>query len=313
MVKINQTSEQADMETTAASDNYNPALVQAANYGIQVGLPEDQIVADIQAATPAGWQSFSKNEISIAIKQARWEICQHPLGDAHRVSQYLVRRPRLNAIALRNRIMEDGSPNEEDLLEASPVSLHEAAGDQADFLLVRLYRPDDLLCLGGFGSNEVKTSIEWSRYIMQHGTVNLPFIFPNLLDVYETERMEGKIWRPHSDAVSGFRFAVVKFTNLSRYDQLRFWSGITRRKLLDVACLVDDGVGNIEAWLFTNQASPLRWEHKVGQKLFDNWLIPLGADPACRDASYQACLPGYKNSTSGKYQRLLWFGFLGER
>ena len=134
-------------------------------------------------------------------------------------------------------------------------------------LLKHLYRPEDFLFIGDTYSTEVKAACDWVKHIGQHGTAGLPFIIPNPLTGQEHEKKDGGMSRRCDAAVNRFRFAVVEFDDISREDQLRFWSVGFRRPIFQKwACLIDSGNKSIHAWVEVNAPNREVWTKYIEQR-----------------------------------------------
>jgi hypothetical protein len=298
--------------TPAPGSGCHPHLLRVANIGIRAGLERNQIFNDTRQAIPGGRRKVPDREIWAAIEKAEKDNRQtgRHAGPARAWKpDPPVKRPKIDADALRSKVMGAGSDNEADLWEASPTRLMDRPEDDAVLLLKHLYRPEDFLFIGDTYSTEVKTASDWGKHIEQHGTAGLPFIIPNPLTGQEHAASSGSRSRRCDAAVKQFRFAVVEFDNMSRSDQLLFWSGwIQTPKLPKVACLIDSGNKSIHAWVEVNQPDREAWDREVKGKLFERYLIPLGVDRATRNPSRLSRLPGHEREKTGHLQRLLWLG-----
>ena len=296
----------------APGDGCHPFLMRVANLGVQAGLSREQMTTDIREAIPCGSRHVPDREILDTIEKAQHEAGQYSITHGrlprqrNRETYHDTKAPRFNADGLRALITANGSPEEVDAWEASPVRLNGLPESDAVLLLRKLYQPNEVLFLGDIYDREVKTVSEWITHIEQHGTAKLPHIIPNPLDGEEHELVSGKKSRRCDAAIKQFRFATMEFDNLSRYDQFRFWSGIIRLGLLKVVCLIDSGGKSIHAWVQVDVPNRQAWEIDIEQGLFASWLVPLGVDPACRNESRLSRLPGHHRQGTGNWQRLLW-------
>ncbi len=278
----------------APGNGCHPHLLRIANLGIRAGLAVEQVAADIRAAIPAGKRHVPDREISAAVEKAQREAGQHG-GPSRRWSPpAAVSRPRLDADGLRAKIMAEGSPDEVDLWESSPVRLCGLPEDDAVLLLQHFYDPDEFLFLGDTYNKAVQTVEQWVAWIKENGTAQLPHVIPNPVDGEEHETSAGTKSRRCDVAVKSFRFAVVEFDDIPRADQLRFWSGILRRGLLNVACLLDSGGKSVHAWVNVDVTSRADWERNIKQRLFQDWLILFGVDSTTKNPARLSRLPGHK-------------------
>ena len=298
--------------TPAPGSGCHPHLLTIANIGTRAGRDRNQIFNDIRQAIPDGRRKVPDREIWDAIDKAEKD---NPQTDRHSGPAQAwkpdppVKRPRIDADTLRSKIMAAGSDNEADLCEASPTRLIGQPEDDAVLLLKHLYQSEDFLFIGDTYATEVKTARDWVEHIEQRGTAGLPFIIPNPLTGQEHAASNGNRSHRCDAAVKQFRFALVEFDDMSRSDQLLFWSGwIQTPKLPKVACLIDSGNKSIHAWVEVNQPDREAWDREVKGKLFETYLIPLGVDRATRNPSRLSRLPGHEREKTGQLQRLLWLG-----
>jgi hypothetical protein len=176
-------------------------------------------------------------------------------------------------------------------------------------LIKHLYQPEDFLLIGDKYATEPKTARDWVEHIEQRGTAGLPFIIPNRLTGQEHETSNGSRSRRCDAAVKEFRFVLAEFDNMSRSDQLLFWSGwISDPNTLPVACLIDSGNKSIHAWVEVNRSDRQSWDREVKGDLFETFLISLGVDGATKNPSRMSRLPGHEREKTGQLQRLLWLG-----
>ena len=298
---------QAELQATPApGSGCHPHLLRVANLGAISGLAPDQVAADIRQAIPAGKRHVPDREIQLTVQKAFREKTDSKRLDNWQPFKAPVSRPRIDANALLAKIMAEGSPEEVDLWEASPVRLDGPPEDDAVLLLRHLYRPEEIIFLGDTYDRLVMTVDQWITWVGKCGTHKLPHIIQNPLDGSEHETSAGTLSYRCDAAVTAFRFALVEFDDIGREDQLRFWSGVLRRRLLNVVCLIDSGGKSVHGWVRVDVPDRAGWDRDVKQRLFDRWLIPLGADPTTRNPSRLSRLPGHKRANTGRWQRLLW-------
>jgi hypothetical protein len=111
--------------------------------------------------------------------------------------------------------------------------------------------------------------------------------------------------------VNDFRHCLVEFDDMTRADQIRFWSAAK----LPIVALIDSGGKSIHAWLdvrklFTVTTSA-QWDQHIKIGLYEKVLVPLGVDRACCNPSRLSRLPGCFREEHGKFQRLLWLSPVG--
>jgi len=113
-------------------------------------------------------------------------------------------------------------------------------------------------------------------------------------------------------SVKEYRYCVVEFDDLSREDQIRFWSAAK----LPIVVLIDSGGKSIHAWLQVSKLAevkaPEQWQSNIKGWLYDRLLIPLGVDAACNNPSRLSRLPGHFRQDKESMQRLLWLSNEGK-
>ena len=177
-------------------------------------------------------------------------------------------------------------------------------------LFENLYKPDDLLFIGdrlepGVRGRNIRTALDWLNALW-NGEKAGPYIIPNPLTGQQAQKKSGG-WTMRGDHnVKDFRYAVVEFDNVSKEDQIAFWSACK----LPVACLIDSGGKSIHAWLEVSRIAIINtmdgWGETIAGRLYDQMLTPLGVDSACKNPARLSRLPGFLREEKGQYQRLLW-------
>jgi hypothetical protein len=107
--------------------------------------------------------------------------------------------------------------------------------------------------------------------------------------------------------VACFRHAVVEMDGASLEDQLAFWSWAA----LPVRALILSGGKSIHGWVDVGCSGALEWGLEVSGRLFPEYLIPLGCDPACSNAARVSRLPGHLRADKGAVQKLIWLSLEG--
>jgi hypothetical protein len=296
-------------ELPAPGKGCHPHLLTIANIGFGTGRDRDQIFNDTRQAIPDGQRDVPDREIWDAIEKAENEVLPFERSKTNkatmRKSYHPPDHPRIDANSLRDVIMGSGSNNEADLIGSSPTQLNDNPKNDTILLLKSLYRSNDYLFLGDIYDKEVTSRKQWEKFIKNSGSEKLPHIIPNVLTGCEHKLSNDKLSKRCDAAVKQFRFALVEFDNMSRSDQLLFWSGwIQTPKLPKVACLIDSGNKSIHAWIEVNHPDREAWDREVKENLFEKYLIPLGVDRATRNPSRLSRLPGHKRGD--KWQRLLY-------
>jgi hypothetical protein len=283
------------------------ALLSVANIGILAGRSPERLFDDMRQVIPEGSRRISDREIQDAINKA---MADHNNGTFTPKSKPV---PVVNdgKTALQRIIRQGKYCDDADLWETSPIRLLEEPITDPGLLLENLYTPDDLLFIGDtYDEGKIGTTIqpahEWSEYFRAGGKT-APHIIINPLNGVSMpkESGDGETYRGNRN-VKAFRYCLVEFDNLSREDQIRFWSAVK----LPIVALTDSGGKSIHAWLEVSKlatvTTPEQWATEIKNRLYDRLLIPMGVDSACSNPARLSRLPGHYREEKGNHQRLLW-------
>lgn len=288
---------------------FHTALLGCVNYGILAKISEHEIFALVRASIPSGGaRKVQDTEISDAIKKAAADIPTYT-GNRH-VHVAPAPKPISDGQATRQRMIKSSAISDEaDLWESSPIRIDWEPPEDTTRFVEAMYEPDELVFIGnskvpGIIGQNIRSAKDWIEYFRRGGQT-YPHIIINPLsgEPAPTKSGDGMTYRGDL-CVKRFKYCLVEFDDLSREDQIRFWTSPTARKL-PVACLVDTGGKSIHAWLrLSGIASMDDWDREIKKKLYDQLLIPLGVDPACSNPARLSRLPGHLRED--KYQRILW-------
>jgi hypothetical protein len=289
----------------------HPSLLSAANLGVLADIPPEEIFSEIRGSIPAGKRKVSDKEINEAIIRAAKDNCNITLPNGERYRRYIPPKSKpiiKDSKATLQRILEQSNISEEvDLWEKSPIRIDWPPEDDKINFLLAMFEPSDLLFIGerlepGIIGQNIRTAAEWIKYF-QSGGKTAPFIIINPFTGKPAPKKDGDGETFRGDGnIKSFRYCLVEFDNLSREEQIRFWTAVK----LPIICLVDSGGKSIHGWIkLSNIQSISNWQREIKQKLYDLYLIPLGVDPACSNPARLSRLPGHLRDT-GKYQKLLW-------
>ena len=295
----------------APGDGCHPALLGAANLGLMVGIPPEIIFADIRASIPYGKRNVSDNEIHDAINRAIIDNVALPNSQQYRrcVKPKAIIKDGVSAL---RRIIDQAKIYEEaDLWEMSPIKIDWPPEEDTVHFLEAMFEPDDSLFLGerlesGIVGRNIRTSKDWVLYF-QSGGNTAPFIIVNPLtgEAALKKKGEGVTYRGDGN-IKLFRYCLVEFDNLTREEQIRFWSAAR----LPVACLIDSGGKSIHAWIDVQKRAKVetleQWHAVIKMHLYDSLLAPLGTDKACSNPARLSRLPGHYRAEKENYQRILW-------
>lgn len=288
---------------------FHTALMGCVNYAVMAGISEHEIFALVRVSIPSsGRRKVQDKEIRDAIKKAMSDI---PNYTGKTRSNYTPPpKPISDGQTTRTKIIESSKISDEaDLWESSPVRIDwEPAEDTVQFL-ERMYHPEEEVFIGdrydnGVVGTNIRGAKDWIEYF-RHGGQTFPHIIINPLsgELAPKKSGDGETYRGDF-CIKTFKYCPVEFDDLTREDQIRFWTSPAARKL-PVACIVDTGGKSIHAWLrVPNIHSMDTWVKEIESKLYDQFLIPLGVDAACSNPARLSRLPGHLRG--GKYQRILW-------
>lgn len=288
-------------------------LLGVANLGIKAGLEPQQVFAEMRQCIPVGQRRVPDKEIQDAIKKAL-----HDAGKQFGNYQKSDPIVRSGETTLR-RIIEQGRISDEaDLWEASPIRLLDEPQKDAVLFLKTVFRPDDRIYIGlEFGKfaeqpNYIKTTAEHIQNF-QNGGKTFQHIIVNPFTGTIGKTKDGKDSYRADDCIKTFRHALIEFDNISREDQIRFWSAVD----LPIKALIDSGGKSIHAWVDVQRLAEVQtmqqWESEIKVRLYERILKPLGLDAACSNPGRLSRLPGHFRSEKGRYQRLLWLSPEGKK
>jgi hypothetical protein len=212
--------------------------------------------------------------------------------------------------ATLRRIIEQSNIHEEvDLWEMSPIRIDWPPENDTVLFLSVMFEPLDFLFIGehlepGIIGRNIRTAKDWIDYF-QTGGKTAPFIIVNPLTGVAAPKKtgDGESFRGDGN-IKSFRYCLVEFDNLTREEQIRFWTSKEVREL-PIAALVDSGGKSIHGWIRTSNINSLNdWQREIRGKLYEQGLIPLGVDSACSNPSRLSRLPGHLRDNN--YQRILW-------
>ena len=278
---------------------YHTDLMRKANYAAILGMNPEDAFADLRQRTPMGNRPIPDREITDALRKAYGELS----------SGSFIPRPQPKPIvsdgekALRRIIAQATVTDEADLWEASPIRLMGEPTHDTSLFLETMFSPDDLVFIGGkYDIDTIKRRNDWINT-----RCDAPYIIINPLSGHlaATKNGDGQTYRGDHN-VTAFRYCLVEFDNLSREDQIRFWSSAT----LSIKALIDTGGKSIHAWLDVVKLATVntleQWDTHIRQYLYEEILKPLGVDGACSNPARLSRLPGHYRTEKSKYQRLLW-------
>jgi len=299
-------------------------MLGAANYGVLAGLGATDILSDLQSIAAArGGRHVPEREIRAAIEHARATVVIRGGNKATSNSAVdIVGIPGPKLIVdpndARQRIIQKAvGITDTDILAASPIRISPCPAQKTTLVLRALYTSSEKLFIGarrqpGIAGTTLRTASAWiSHFAAGGGTAE--HIIANPLTGKAGLTLGGKKSFRADSCVSSFRFAVCEFDDLTRDQQLAFWSGVS----WPVAALIDSGGKSIHAWLDVrelaeNVNTPERWHEVVEKVLYGELLVPLGVDPSCKNEARLSRLPGHFRRETNRWQSLLFLSPRGK-
>jgi hypothetical protein len=291
----------------------HPALLGISNLGIMAGLTPETIHSDLARVT----SNFPMpvKEIQAAVSKAATE---HSAGNStYRPPPH---KPLIkDGQAALNRIIAQGTLSDDaDLFEISPIRLNVSPEQDPLTLLTVLFKPNELVFIGdrlepGVVGQNIRSAAEWGKFFLNGGKAG-PHIIINPFTGLSAPKKDGQGNTFRGDGnILTYRHCLVEFDNLSREDQIRFWSATP----LPVLALIDSGGKSIHGWLdvqkLSNVSTAADWDREIKMNLYQQIFNVLGVDRATCNPSRLSRLPGFFRSEKNKFQRLLWLSPVGRR
>ncbi len=273
-------------------------LPKIANYGIMLGFTDEMIESD----TNKNCKGIRKKEAIEAIRFARRDVT--PI-DFEKKSEYT--RPAIPTpktykpeyVKPLEKFIEGAETDMMELIEMSPVRLLCDQERDGYAFLECVYNKDEYLFIGDTYSKEVKTTGEWLKTDLQ----KYPFFIPNPMTGQEHETTMGVKSYRCEKSVKDCRFAVVEMDDIPMCSQIAFWCAMIQ-KGYPVASVVHSGKKSLHGLLKVS-CEHNKWQPEVKEKLFDNFLIHMGADVACKNKARLSRFPGHQRD-GAEMQRILY-------
>lgn len=294
------------------NDFHSLHLMRAANAAARDRIPFDQFVTDVWAIDHKRHVPY--REITDAYNKASGDMQTGTFASTPKPPAALSSGP-----TVFGKYVDQGKGVEEaDFHDASPIRLTWEPKEDASRLLCYLYDRTDRVFIGhhdgpGIVDDTIRPVIHWGIRF-DSGCTTYPHIIPNPLSGLPAPKKsgDGETYRGDNN-VSSFRFCTVEFDGLSHAEQFAFWAAVD----LPISALIDSGGRSIHAWLDVRQLASVstleEWELHIGKRLYDQVLIPLGVDAACKNASRLSRLPGHFRTEKQKWQRILYLSPEGRK
>lgn len=281
-------------------------LLGVANRGAAAGLSEQAIFDAIRRSIPTEGRKVPDGEILATVQKA---LHERSLKSSFRTGQRQeARKFQIDGRSAFLSVLSRGTCETfEDIGMLSPVAVPEDNVRQGLLLLESQYAGGDKIYIGDTfsGIENIKTRDEWCSSLAKSSTIPFEQIILNPLTGHMGKTKDEKDSFRADSCVASYRFALGEFDNLPLPEQIRFWSGAIDMGL-PVAALIFTGGKSIHSWLRVDCKDVEEWESKVEQLLFEQFFVPMGVDPACRNESRLSRMPGAFRKDKGAYQQLIY-------
>lgn len=288
------------------------ALLSVANLGARAGVSPDALFDDLRQAIPSGSRRVSDREILDAVNKAMTDHNGGTFTPAPKPKPVVKNGDE----TLRAIINMGKHRTVEDLKARSPIRIYDQPPLTTHCLLMTCFREDEYIFIGdrlqnGVMGDTIRTRGEWVKHILGRWET-APFVIVNPLSGKPAPKKSGEGTTLRGDGnVAEYRHCLIEFDDLSREDQVRFWSAAR----LPLVALVDSGNKSLHAWVAVPKLAPVKtaaaWQKSIKGDLYDRLLTPMGVDPACSNPARLSRLPGHYRAEKESWQRLLWLSPLG--
>jgi hypothetical protein len=256
---------------------------------------------------PEGGRVVTDDEIEQGVRQAYADAAgKRREGRGH--------PPMVRPGLMRDLVAAGRGATVADIMARSPIPL-KWPPEEGWRVLEALYQPGDLLFVGetetpGLIGQSIRPCREWVSHLQGLGRVPYSKAMPNPVSGNSAPTKDGASLTLRGDGcVAAFNFAVVEFDGITIEDQLAFWMAVPH---LPVAALILSGKKSVHGWLRVDCADHSEWVAKVEQELFPGFLVPLGADGACKNPSRLSRMPGHRRAETGQLQQCIYLSAEGK-
>ena len=283
-------------------------LLTCANLGSLAGIPSEQLIDEILVHVPLGGRRVTRMEVTNTVATAYRDRAE---GYKRTFAPKPKPKPRSDADRFwgeARALYGDCDPIGE-LWERSPVALDFPPQEGRTHLLAALYAEDEHIFIGGakergVPGDNLRTARAWRDFINAGGKLG-PHIMINPLSGKKAETRSGSMSYRCDAAVSAHRYCLVEFDGIPIEDQALFWL----HARLPVAAIIDSGGKSLHGWIRLDCPDSQTWDREI-RPFYDNVVVPLGADRACKNPARMSRTPGVLRGD--RYQRLLYLAPAGK-
>jgi len=281
------------------------ALLSVANLGAIAKLSPEQVVIDLRQHVH-GSRPVPEREIRQAVDKAFSTVTTRTTWTPRP-------RPRVREDALQSIIRRGDGADAAILWEESPIHMDWPHSEDSWRVLSMLYEPDEFLFIGddqtpGVIGESIRTAAQWIEIFQMHKCA-FPKIIPNPLSGEPGLTKSGKQSFRADSCIASFRFIVCEFDGIPLDQQFAFWFACPH---LPVAAITHSGKKSLHAWIRADAASADEWTREVENKLFAQYLKPLGLDASCKNEARLSRMPGHVRADTGLPQTLLYLAPTGK-
>jgi hypothetical protein len=285
------------------------ALFRAGCMGARAGLTPEQVILDLKENMPAGTRQVPDQEIEDGVRAGYADATGTKPG-----KRVAIAAPAISQDALEKILKLGHGATEADIMARSPISLDFPARDTSWRILEALYGLDDWLYIAddaspGILGKTINRCWEWIHMFKRIGASPWPKIMVNPLSGLPAPKKSGNGQTLRGDcSIAAHRFVVVEHDQMPLADQLAFWMGAP----LPVAALIFSGKKSIHGWVRVDCADANEWRTQIEEKLFPGYLVPMGFDRTCKNASRLSRMPGHGRKDTGQIQKCLYLAPQGK-
>ena len=277
-------------------------LMKVANAGVKAGLSRSEIFDDMRLAIDDDARPVSDKEILDTIDKA---IADKGMTPPDRRGGYAV-LPAFDGKEAVSILTKKAPVEKPEAITEMGQDIPHSPEEQNWLFLTECYEPESLLFFGddesSGNSRTIRTAVEWAREFTGEGVYAPKFII-NPLDGEAHPRKVGEGTTKRGDGnVSEYRYCLFEADALDLKTQLKLWWTIIHNDLLDVQALTYSGKKSLHALIRLGEVED--WTQEIRNDFYPRILIPLGADPACRNPARLSRTPGYRRD--GKVQKLVY-------